>query len=386
MTPDSLQWITRRAPWAMLGLHLTIVLLILVLLTTGGMNDHSAGQIAFAVPAVTVIAVLHLRHVRAAARDSRPSGWPWSLAALALLAYLPMIWIGADWAATGILLASSAMLILPGHWRFTVGFAVPFVVNTTWNYLLAFGFVGSGRSAAAGSTDQVVVIGIYWVGIQLVFVFALYGVVRLVVLVNELYETRSELAHLAVDRERVRVSRDLHDLLGQSLSAISLKGDLAIRLLPIDAAGAQTEIVSLTEVARTALRGVRAITRDEHEVSLQGEIAAAAALLAAAGVDARISDGEYELPAPVEQVVAWAVREGTTNLLRHSDASYCEIKLVRIGRRVSLEMVNDGVRSAVSADGSGIAGLHERAAALGGRASLQTTGDTFRLVVILEVG
>jgi two-component system sensor histidine kinase DesK len=92
------------------------------------------------------------------------------------------------------------------------------------------------------------------------------------------------------------------------------------------------------------------------------------------------------LPAPVEQVVAWAVREGTTNLLRHSDASYCEIGLSRIGRRVSLEMVNDGVRSAVSADGSGIAGLHERAAALGGRASMQATGNTFRLAVILEVG
>lgn len=386
MTPDSLLWITRRAPWVMLGLHLTIVMLPMVLVTTGGTMDHSPGQIAFAVPALTAIGILQLRHVQAAARGSRPRGWPWSLAALAALAYLPMIWIGADWAATSLLLASSLMLMLPGHWRFTVGFAVPFVVSTSWNLVLAFGLLGSDRGAALGAGYRLVVIGIYWVGIQFVFIFALYGVVRLVQLVNELYETRSELAQLAVDRERVRVSRDLHDLLGQSLSAISLKGDLAIRLLPIDAAGAEVEVAGLTEVARTALRDVRAITRDEHEVSLREEIAAAAALLAAAGVDARISDGGYELPAPVEQVVAWAVREGTTNLLRHSDASYCEIGLSRIGRRVSLEMVNDGVRSAVSADGSGIAGLHERAAALGGRASMQATGNTFRLAVILEVG
>lgn len=386
MTPDSLQWITRRASWAMLGLHLTIVTLPLVLVTTGGEADHSARQIAVAVPALAVFAVLHLRHIQAASRGFRPKGWQWSLSALALLAYLPLAWFGADWASTGILLASSAMLLLPGHWRFSVGFAVPFLVNTVWNVLLTFGYLGNNRGASIGVEDNWFVMMTYWVGIQVVFMFALYGVVRLVVLVNELYETRSELAQLAVDRERVRVSRDLHDLLGQSLSAISLKGDLAIRLLPIDAVGAQTEIVSLTEVARTALRDVRAITRDEHEVSLRDEIAAAAALLAAAGVDARISDGEYELPAPVEQVVAWAVREGTTNLLRHSDASYCEIKLNRIGGRVSLEMVNDGVRPAVSADGSGIAGLHERAAALGGRASMQATGDTFRLVVILEVG
>ena len=96
MTLDSLQWITRRAPWAMLGLHLTIVVLPLVLVTTGGMVDHSAQQIAFAVPALAAVAVLHLRHVRAAARGTRPNRWPWSLAALALLTYLPLTWIGAD--------------------------------------------------------------------------------------------------------------------------------------------------------------------------------------------------------------------------------------------------------------------------------------------------
>ncbi|WP_112249016.1 sensor histidine kinase [Kribbella monticola] len=385
MTPDALQWIARRAPWAMLGLHLTIIVLPLVLVTTGGMAHHSIQQIAFAVPALTAVAVLHLRHVRAAARGSRPSGWPWSLAGLALLAYLPLNWIGIDWSSTGILLASSAMLLLPGHWRFSVGFAVPFVINTGWNAIVALDLLGTARGGATGTNNSRVVLGIYWVGIQLVFIFALYGVVRLVVLVNELYETQSELAQLAVDRERVRVSRDLHDLLGQSLSAISLKGDLAIRLLPIDAAGAQTEIAGLTEVARTALRDVRAITRDEHQVTLRDEITAAAALLAAAGVDARIDDGGYELPEPAERVLAWAVREGTTNLLRHSDASYCVIKLTLVDGQVRLEMTNDGVRSAVSVDGSGIAGLHERAAALGGRAHTQTAGNTFRLSVSLEV-
>ncbi|TDU90740.1 two-component system sensor histidine kinase DesK [Kribbella voronezhensis] len=385
MTPDSLQWITRRASWAMLGLHLAVVVLPLVLVTTGGAADHSARQIAFAVPALTVFAILHLRHVRAAARGSRPRGWPWSLIALAALAYLPLNWIGGDWAATGLLLTASAMLLLPGHWRFSVGFAVPFAIGTAWNILLAFGYLGADQGDPSGSNDNEVVVAVYWVGIQCVFIFALYGVVRLVVLVNELYETRSELAQSAVDRERIRLSRDLHDLLGQSLSAISLKGDLAIRLLPIDPAGARTEIVSLTEVARTALRDVRAITRDEHQVTLRDEIAAAAALLAAAGVDARIEDGGYELPSPVERVLAWAVREGTTNLLRHSDASYCVIKLTLVDGQVSLEMVNDGVRSAVSADGSGIAGLHERAAALGGHVSTQTAGNTFRLSVSLEV-
>ena len=123
------------------------------------------------------------------------------------------------------------MLLLPGHWRFSVGFAVPFVVNTVWNIALTFGYLGTERGAATGTTSSRVIVAIYY-GIELVFLFALYGVVRLVVLVNELYATRTELAALAVGRERLRVSRDLHDLLGQSLSAVSLKGDLAIRLLP----------------------------------------------------------------------------------------------------------------------------------------------------------
>jgi two-component system sensor histidine kinase DesK len=369
----------------MLGLHLTVASLPLVLVITGGMDVHSAGQIAFAVPAMALVAFLHVRHIQAAARDTRPRGWQWSLAAVALLTYLPLNWIGPDWGATGLLLASSAMLLLPGRWRFSVGFVLIFLVNAGWNTLLTFGYLGNTRGDAIGTNSSKVVVLTYYVGIQIVFQLALYGVVRLVVLVNELYETRSELAQLAVDRERVRVSRDLHDLLGQSLSAISLKGDLAMRLLPIDTVGAQTEIVSLTEVARTALRDVRAITRDEHQVTMRDEITAAAALLAAAGVDARIDDGGYELPQSVEQVLAWAVREGTTNLLRHSDASYCVIKLHRIGGQVSLEMTNDGVRSAGTGDGSGIAGLHERAAALGGRATTRTAGDTFRLAVILEV-
>jgi len=110
-------------------------------------------------------------------------------------------------------------------------------------------------------------------------------------LVNELYRSREELAASAVDTERGRVSRDLHDLLGQSLSAISLKGDLATRLLSVDPARARHEIVSLAELARSTLRDVRAVTRDEHQVTLREELAAAQGLLAAAGVDTRVDAG-----------------------------------------------------------------------------------------------
>jgi two-component system sensor histidine kinase DesK len=90
-------------------------------------------------------------------------------------------------------------------------------------------------------------------GYTAVFILAMFGTVQLIRLLRELHETRTERARSAVERERVRVSRDLHDLLGQSLSAISLKGDLAVRLLPIDAAAAHAEIAGVAQAARAAL-------------------------------------------------------------------------------------------------------------------------------------
>ncbi|MFF5232827.1 sensor histidine kinase [Dactylosporangium sp. NPDC000521] len=214
----------------------------------------------------------------------------------------------------------------------------------------------------------------------------LYGTVRLVRLVNELYDTRAELAELAVGEERVRVSRDLHDLLGQSLSAISLKGDLATRLLPLDPARARHEITGLTEIARASLRDVRAVTRDEHHVTLREEIAAAQGLLMAAGVETRINTpgGDLALPQSAQRVLAWAVREGTTNLLRHSDATTCTITLARSNGTTSLDIHNNGARNQGLGDGSGLAGLKDRAAAAGGWAGGEPTGDGgFRLRVEL---
>jgi two-component system sensor histidine kinase DesK len=198
---------------------------------------------------------------------------------------------------------------------------------------------------------------------------------------DELHAARTELADLAVGRERLRVARDLHDLLGQSLSAISLKGDLAGRLLHSDAAAARAEIEGLTQVARDALRGIRAVTRDQYAVSLRTEIEAAAELLATAGIRVSVELDVQDLPGPVEGVFAWAVREGVTNLLRHSDADSCSITAARSDGAFRLEIVNDRARPP-TAGGSGLAGLGERARALSGSAAAERTRDgRFRLLV-----
>ncbi|MFL6072991.1 MAG: sensor histidine kinase [Mycobacteriales bacterium] len=365
--------IVRRALRWLLALHVTLLALAPLLVVTGAVRPHTAAQITFAVAAGVAIAVLHLRHVAAGVRGGHPAGWRWTLAAQAVLAFLPVPWLGADWASTSITLAASAMLLLPRRWGLAVGFGVPFLLSGG-----AYAYQYHQQFSTWTLVMELVYLAITWP----VFSFALYGTVRLVRLVDELYRTRAELAAAAVDRERVRVSRDLHDLLGHSLSAISLKGDLAVRLLRRDPAAARAEITGLTELARAARRDVSAVTHGDHRVDLPGEIAAAEALLAAAGVRTRfdVAGLDPDLPDPVRRVLAWAVREGVTNLLRHSEAETCTISLARADGTVSMEMTNDGVREPVPGTGSGLAGLADRARDAGGSATAAPTGDgRFRL-------
>jgi len=211
----------------------------------------------------------------------------------------------------------------------------------------------------------------------------LYIAVRLVRVVDELHTVRSELAEVAVGRERLRFSRDLHDLLGQSLSAIALKGDLALRLLRRDAEAARTEVVGMTRLARDTLHGMGAVAHDEHTVSLAREADGAAALLTAAGITPTVDVSSAGLADTTQEIFAWAVREGVTNVLRHSDARTCSITVVRDDGNARLKIVNDGARPpGESSDGTGLTGLAARAAALCGSVTTdRRMGDLFHLVV-----
>ena len=279
---------------------------------------------------------------------------------------------GLDWDTVQWFVIASAGMLLRGPP------AVLGVVGPTIGPPIA---VGVMIADAGGSVVQALIWGVYYLAVMGMGGGALYGSARLAGMLDELYAARTELAELAVGRERLRVSRDLHDLLGHSLSAVSLKGDLAMRLLPSDPSAAQAEIESLTGVARSALRDMRAVARDEHVVSLRAELDAAVAVLGAADISATASADVPELAPPVEAVLAWAVREGATNVLRHSTATRCSFAAVRHDGVVRLEIVNDGAPVATG-EGSGLTGLAERARALAGTASGRPTGDGgFRLIV-----
>src|SRR5215203_4286145 len=166
--------------------------------------------------------------------------------------------------------------------------------------------------------------------------------VRQVAAVAELRSAREELARLAVNEERLRFARDLHDLLGHSLSLITLKSELAGRLLPDEPEKAETEVHDIEEVARQALGEVREAVAGYRQPTLDEELAGAAEMLEAAGIDCRIENEAGLLPREIDGVLAWAVREGTTNVIRHSRARNCHIYLAREEGMVYAKITDDG--------------------------------------------
>ena len=146
------------------------------------------------------------------------------------------------------------------------------------------------------------------------------------VLMYRLKETRAELARAAVAEERLRISRDLHDLLGHSLSLITLKAELAGRVIGTDPERAAREIAELETVARRSLTEVRQAVTSYRQPSLAAELVSSRRMLASAGIDCQLrAPGAYSLPPAVDALLAWTVREGATNIVRHSAARHAEI-------------------------------------------------------------
>jgi two-component system, NarL family, sensor histidine kinase DesK len=203
---------------------------------------------------------------------------------------------------------------------------------------------------------------------------------------DELTEARAELARLAVAEERERFARDMHDLLGHTLSVIALKAELAGRLVGSRPEDAAREIAEVERVARGALGEVRDAVSGYRQPTLSDELAGARMALSAAGVSVEVNALDVALDPGVEAVLAWAVREGATNVIRHSGASRCSVSLAVGLTDASVEVADDGRGAGVSSSGHGLAGLRERAEALGGRVDAGAcAGGGFRLRVQVPV-
>jgi two-component system, NarL family, sensor histidine kinase DesK len=209
---------------------------------------------------------------------------------------------------------------------------------------------------------------------------------RLLVEANQqLSQAREQIARLAVGEERLRFARDLHDLLGHSLSVIALKSELAGRLIRNTPGLAAHEVEDIEKVARDALREVREAVTGYRQPTLAAELAGAHEALRAAGVEYHLDQDHAPLPPAVEAVLAWTVREGVTNVMRHSQAKRCAIRIIKKDGQATVEVVDDG-RGGMPEAGSGLRGLGERVRERGGTLTAEPLPhEGFRLRVTLPL-
>jgi two-component system sensor histidine kinase DesK len=202
---------------------------------------------------------------------------------------------------------------------------------------------------------------------------------------QQLSQAREQIARLAVGEERLRFARDLHDLLGHSLSVIALKSELAGRLIKKTPGLAAHEVEDIEKVARDALRDVREAVTGYRQPTLAAELAGAKEALTAAGIECHVDRDHAPLVPAVEAVLAWAVREGVTNVMRHSQAKRCAIRITNKDGRATLEVVDDG-RGGTPEAGSGLHGLRERVLERGGTLTAEPLPhEGFRLRVTLPL-
>lgn len=184
----------------------------------------------------------------------------------------------------------------------------------------------------------------------------------------QLQEARAELTYLAVAEERLRIARDLHDILGQRLSAVTLKAEIAAQMVGRDPGRAITEILEVSATARGALAEVRAAVSGYRTVSLRVETESSEALLTACGVTVTVT-GPLSLPQLANETAGWVVREATTNVIRHASAQQCSITVTDEGDTFVVQVADDGVGGTLSEPfsyGTGLTGLTERMEIVGG--------------------
>jgi two-component system sensor histidine kinase DesK len=198
---------------------------------------------------------------------------------------------------------------------------------------------------------------------------------------------QDEVARLAATEERLRIARDLHDLLGHSLSLIVLKSELAGRLSE-DSPQVHREIADIETVARKALTEVREAVTGYRQRSLPEELDNARTVLRAAGVAAEVRVSGTPLPELLDGLFGWSVREGVTNVVRHARATRCEIKVTFDAGHATLEIMDNGTGGDGPYEmGSGLSGLNERVAGAGGTVEAgPARGGGHHLRVLVPVG
>jgi two-component system sensor histidine kinase DesK len=192
---------------------------------------------------------------------------------------------------------------------------------------------------------------------------------------EKLRKANEEIAHLAKVAERERIARDLHDVLGHTLSVIILKSELAGKLIDHDPERAKAEIADVEQTSRAALADVRSTIRGYRAHSLDAELKEARAMLETAGVIVTSDSQEVRLTPAQENVAALVVREAVTNVVRHARARNCHLRLMPVNGNCRIEIQDDG-RGGGAVEGNGLRGMRERIEALGGTVERENSVGT----------
>jgi two-component system sensor histidine kinase DesK len=331
----------------------------------------SAGEVAFQV---TLIAVIAAASMTAALTGGPPWRNRWAYVALSTL--VAATFAGAthgnsQWLPTWILLGNALATVLRGR---QLAFAVPAVAAAS---MWAASVVTPHQASRVWAEGFVVLLA----GAANAAFTALMDTVA------ELRRTRQELARLAVTEERERFSRDLHDLLGHTLSVMVVKAQAVRRLTAQDPEAAAAHAADIEQIGRQALVDVRQAVDAMRAPTLAEELDGARRALDAAGIET-VVEGSASPPSGADEVLAWVVREGATNVLRHSGASACRIAITDLDGRIALTIADDGVGvpTAPAFRAGGLEGLRDRVVSAGGALDVEPSDEGFRLVATLPGG
>ncbi|TMR88101.1 sensor histidine kinase [Nonomuraea basaltis] len=314
-------------------------------------------------PTRQVVVAAALAVVTAGMGGAEPFGWGWALIAWLSIATLwisrrrVMVLAFGTFAAG---MALGALSLATGAGIVTIDLGV---TEALFSYALFYGLM----CAVAPPSNRMLV----WI----------------LTLAVQAHEGREAHTRLAVAEERLRLARDLHDLVGHQLSAIAVKTELAVRLSDVDQGAAKAEMTEINTLTRKALRELREAVRGYRDLDLAAELNSVKGVLEAAGVRCEVHLPYRDLPDGVAPVFAYAVREAVTNVLKHSTATFCDITLRFTDQEAELRVRNDGVARRQAADlGSGLAGMGERMAAVGGELAAHPTDDgEFLLTAVVSL-
>jgi two-component system sensor histidine kinase DesK len=349
MTTEDGHWPAESTqPWAQGWRRLALAsgMLIYPVATAVAISQHAHGADAYAgFLVVTAFCVCYALAALSAARLAWRRFW-WLLGAMTVLFLAALPFAQAESFFLGAVVVAVATYFLGRRAAPLVGLAVVASIVVPW--------VVEPWHSGPGWLEAIMIMS------TVMIVYAFSETVRAN---NALLEARAEVARLASDAERTRIARDLHDLLGHSLTAIAVKTDVALRIGTREGSGTVQEVTEIGKLSRQALADVRAAVSGYREVTLANELARGKELLRASGITPDLPTATDVVDVAHQELFGWVVREGITNVVRHARAGRCTVLLTAAG----VEVRDDGAGRAPAAAGNGLAMLRERVALAGGR-------------------